>query len=230
MPAVSSITDYTSLKNAVANWTHRPTHADLVTNIPLFISMFEDRVSNELRVAEMQSAFTGLSTSANTATVALPSDFLEAIDLQLTIDGIKREMKQIALRPLQLEEEDAVSSYPRWYSIVGSNLQLRPIPDGSYALSGTYYAAIPHLNDSDQTTNWLLTARPDIYLFGSLTYAANYLVEDNRLQGWQAFVADAIESLNRNDRQKRHKNLQYSSDIYRMQGRSGSGGIEGGYN
>lgn len=43
--------------------------------------------------------------------------------------------------------------------------------------------------------NWLLTAHPDIYLYGTLVEAAPFLKDDARVPVWEARLQDAIESL-----------------------------------
>jgi len=66
-----------------------------------------------------------------------------------------------------------------------------------------YYAKVPALSDSN-TTNWLLTEAPDIYLYGSLLPSAPYLDEDERATTWAQFYAAAIQQLNQASDQARY--------------------------
>jgi hypothetical protein len=58
-----------------------------------------------------------------------------------------------------------------------------------------FYSKIPALSDSN-TTNWLLTASPDIYLYGSLMQSAPYLRDDDRVGIWASLYQKAIDDLN----------------------------------
>jgi hypothetical protein len=48
---------------------------------------------------------------------------------------------------------------------------------------------------STNTTNWLLTQAPDVYLYGSLMQAAPYLKEDERITVWASIYARGLEEL-----------------------------------
>ena len=59
-----------------------------------------------------------------------------------------------------------------------------------------YWRKIPALSDSN-TTNWLLTDAPDVYLYGSLMQSAPYLAHDERLAVWAGLYTQATTSLQR---------------------------------
>jgi hypothetical protein len=46
------------------------------------------------------------------------------------------------------------------------------------------------------TTNWLLTEAPDVYLYGALVHTAPYLKDDARIAIWESFFAQGIDNLN----------------------------------
>ena len=72
-----ALTNYSDLKTTVANYLGR---SDLTNQIPDFISLAETRLNRVLRVRQMLQTATA-TTTANDATVGLPSDFLEMRDL-----------------------------------------------------------------------------------------------------------------------------------------------------
>jgi hypothetical protein len=78
--------------------------------------------------------------------------------------------------------------------MIGDTFQLVPTPDASYTVELTYYSKIPALSDSN-TTNWLLTNSPDVYLYGSLLEAAPYLDDDNKLQVWGSLLEQSLNAL-----------------------------------
>ena len=49
---------------------------------------------------------------------------------------------------------------------------------------------------STNTTNWLLTLAPDIYLYGALLESAPYIKEDARIQTWGLGFKTALDELN----------------------------------
>jgi hypothetical protein len=58
-----------------------------------------------------------------------------------------------------------------------------------------YYQQVPALSDS-ATGNWLLTAAPDLYLYGALIHSAPYLVEDGRTAVFAQMYGAAVNQLN----------------------------------
>ena len=83
---------------------------------------------------------------------------------------------------------------PRFYAITDSQLELYPSPGEATDINVLYYEKIPALSDS-QTTNWLLTDAPDVYLYGSLVHTAPYLADDQRAQMWAAMYQSAVDEL-----------------------------------
>jgi hypothetical protein len=66
-----------------------------------------------------------------------------------------------------------------------------------------YYAQIPALSDSN-TTNWMLTKNPDIYLYGALLEASPYIMNDTRIPIWEDKYTKAMASLKGADQRARH--------------------------
>lgn len=61
---------------------------------------------------------------------------------------------------------------PVFYTIQGNQLRVIPTPDSSYTATFTYYA-LAALSVSN-TTNWLLTNKPKIYLTATMVEAYKY--------------------------------------------------------
>jgi hypothetical protein len=68
---------------------------------------------------------------------------------------------------------------PRYYTIEGGNIIIRPVSDTDLEL--VYYAKNDALEDE---LNWLFTNHPDAYLFGSLAEAHGFTVDESRLAMW----------------------------------------------
>jgi hypothetical protein len=57
-----------------------------------------------------------------------------------------------------------------------------------------YYAKITSLSDGN-TTNWLLTKAPDVYLYGALTHAAPFLMDDQRIAVFAQIYLARVQAL-----------------------------------
>lgn len=174
-----AITTYSELQSAVADWLNRQ---DLTAAIPNFISLAEAQLNRSLRNRKMQTSAT-LTLSSNY--VNLPADWLENIRVQLNTNPVTPLVYETPEQILEDSQKYSSNGQPLFFSVVGTQLQVLPYPDTSYTLSLLYYAKIPSLSVSN-TTNWLLTEAPDLYLYATLIQSAPYLKEDERIGTWAA--------------------------------------------
>jgi hypothetical protein len=83
---------------------------------------------------------------------------------------------------------------PDAYCLEGDCIRFGPAPDSAYAVQMGYYQKFPALSGS-QATNWLLTNKPDVYLYGSLLEAAIYFGQEDDQQRFYALFKSAIDGL-----------------------------------
>lgn len=185
-----SIATYSDLQTSVANWLNR---SDLSANIPDFIALAEDRLSGDLKTRAME-AKTTLSTVGGTNTVALPADMLEMRRIQI-LGSYNQPLSYRSPDELSIDYADNRSGQPVVFTVVGSNIELAPIPDGVYSVELTYQQRIPALSVTN-TTNWLLTSWPSAYLYGALIAAEPFLKNDERLPVWQSLYQEAVDNIN----------------------------------
>jgi hypothetical protein len=76
-----ALTTFSQLKTSIANYLNR---SDLTGVIPDFITLAESKLNRNLRLRKMQTTTT-LTCVSGTATIDLPTDFLEVV--QLYVDG-----------------------------------------------------------------------------------------------------------------------------------------------
>nr|ADD96568.1 constituent protein [uncultured organism MedDCM-OCT-S11-C359] len=156
------------------------------------------------------------SFSINAETVALPSGFLQVRDLFILSGGTKYALTYMTPPQMDQIKGSSTSGMPVAYTIIGDNFRFAPTPDSTYTGTLNYYKSFDALSDSN-TTNYILTNHPAIYLYGSLYHAANFLggVEPARLQQWQGMYTTALERLERNDREDQFSGspLQIRSDV-----------------
>ena len=99
------------------------------------------------------------------------------------------------MQKMRAANEDATGT-PEYYSHNAGQLELYPTPDSNYSADINYLAQVAALSDAN-TTNWLLTNYPDIYLYGALIHSAPFLQEDERTQTWAALYASAVARANK---------------------------------
>ena len=151
-----AITNYTELKSSLADWLNR---SDLTTVIPDFITLAESQFNREIRNRKMIKRVTATIDSQYSA---VPSDWLQTVDFVIEANPV------VTLEFITNEQLDKLrrtytsGGTPKFYTIVGQELEVLPVPD-SATLTGevTYYSKIPNLTDANPT-NWLMNSSPDI--------------------------------------------------------------------
>jgi hypothetical protein len=184
---MTTITNYSSLQSAVADYLNRQ---DLTSQIPMFIQFCEADLNTRLRCREQ---IVRAEATSNAEFVQLPSDWVEAINVQI-VDG------QSPLRYVTLDEADIVKKERRFdfvhfYSLMNGAIELVPAPTDDVDIEMVYYRNIPALTNNN-TTNWLLTRAPDVYLYGALTHAAPFLLDDQRISVFGSIYAGRVQALN----------------------------------
>lgn len=186
-----ALATFADLQSAVASWMDR---TDLTAVIPDFIALFETTANAELPLRTRYNLATAtLTTVAGTATVALPTDFLEAKSLVNQTDP-KEVLEPFTATALYTQYTSGQIGRPRGFTYVGATLELAPVPDAAYALKLYYYQKALPLS-AERTTNWLLTNFPNLYLFGSLVAAEAYLGTDPRLKLWGELYENLLAKL-----------------------------------
>jgi hypothetical protein len=187
-----ALATYADLQTSVAGWTKR---ADLAGITPDLIALASARINRDFRLGA-QITTTTVSAVANAQTVALPADFLEVVSV--SIGDRPLEPASEATADAEFGEQ---SGRPVQYSVRGSELVLWPIPDGVCSLSLTYYTRFSL--DAANTTNWLLTNHPGVYLYATLAECEPYLHNDQRAVTWEAKYANERDSLKSADQKAR---------------------------
>lgn len=181
------ITNYATLQSAIADYLNRQ---DLTSQIPLFIQFCEADLNTRLRCREQIVRAEAISDNEF---VQLPGDWLEAINLEI-VDGVS------PLRFVTLDEADIIKKAQRYqnvaaYSLMNGAIELVPGPSDNVEIEMVYYGKIPALSNV-APTNWLLAKAPDVYLYGALTHAAPFLLDDQRIAVFGSFYTQRVQALN----------------------------------
>jgi hypothetical protein len=195
---MGTIATYTDLQSAVTEYLARDQDTTLIARIPTFIQLAEAKFNRELFVRQMEGRATALidTTASEPEFIALPADFQSMRRVRL---------KSVTGKPhldfksgTQLDEfrtmRGNAAGQPECFSIFGSQIELAPTPDQNYTVEMVYRASVPPL--ASNSTNWLLTLAPDLYLYGALLESAPYIKEDGRIQTWGLGFTTALNGLN----------------------------------
>jgi len=196
-----ALTNYSELQSDIADWINR---SDLSSKIPTFIALAEAQINRDVRHWRMETRSSGQQSAADEY-MQLPADWVETIRLHVTDSGTSTVnlISRDAMADKRQGNNDSSGTVVS-YTHADGQIQLYPTPSAETNLELLYYAKVPALSDSN-TTNWLLTEAPDIYLYGSLLPSAPYLEEDERATTtWAQFYAAAVQQLNQASDQARY--------------------------
>jgi hypothetical protein len=188
-----SFSTYSALQTTIASYLGR---TDLTAMIPTFITLAEARLQRELRTRQMLKSATATMTGGDN-TVGLPTDFLEMRDL--FVQGNPRmPVSYMSPSAFTRNARATESGRPVDYSVIGSEMNFAPIPDGAYVLEMLYYYK-PEVLSSTNASNVFLANYPDLLLYGSLAQAEPYLMNDARLAVWASLYADTLNLIETSD-------------------------------
>ncbi|PDT47329.1 hypothetical protein CO661_14195 [Sinorhizobium fredii] len=187
--------NYSELQTALADWSAR---SDLTSYIPSFIE-FSTAMFNHgqggvkpLRVREMM-AIEDLTPVSSVCT--LPSDYLQYRRV-VELASRRRDLQYVTPTYADQEYSDRASGLSSDFTIIGSSLYMFPLSSNDIEL--TYYEAIPNLSDIN-TTNWLLTKQPNLYLHAGLMQLAMFVKDNDLFSRSAALVTAVIDGLNSSD-------------------------------
>lgn len=191
-----SITNYSELQTSVTNWLSRTNDTNLIALFPDCITLAESKFNRVLRTRDME---TSASLVPASGIVTIPADFLEMRRIYIDTDT-----------PIELEYLPPEQFYVKYPILINSSIR----PSRYYTIEGAsiilsdkvtsnnvkilYYAKIPALTISN-TTNWLLTGHPDIYLYATLLEAYDIIKNEQQSQKFNAKTIANIEQLKNSD-------------------------------
>lgn len=196
---MTTITTYTTLQDAAVEYLGRDQDATLVARVPSFIQMFEAKMNRNLFVTQMEQRSTAPvdTSSSEPEFISLPSDFQTMRRVRLSSVTGKPALNFMSGTQMDSARyaSDNVTGQPTDYTIMGTEMELFPTPNDDYTIEMVYRKNIPALVSN--STNWLLTLAPDLYLYGTMLEAAPYLKNDARIQTWALGYSSALDELNR---------------------------------
>jgi hypothetical protein len=188
-----AFTNYSSFVTVVENYLAR---TDLSSQIPDFIQLAQTRMSRDLRTEKMLKVATAPITAGD-GTVAVPSDMLEVREIHIQGNPVVR----VAYQSPDLFFKDGLtttSGISVFFTMLGSEFQFAPVPNGSQTVQILYYAQ-PTFISTTTASNLYLANYPDALLYATLAEAEPYLMNDGRIQTWSALYDRAIANIKTSD-------------------------------
>jgi len=185
-----AISTYAELQSAVAKWLERTGDTTVTGNVADFITLAESRINRDLRLNAVEAS-APLTGSTSSRILTPPSGVVAPIALYLTTYGT-----QDYLRPFVQGSESmgTINGVPSAWSWAGDVIWLDEPCDQAHTFTFRYQGTFA-LSDS-ATTNALLTAHPDVYLFASLVEVNAFLQDPQTAALWDARYRAAIDEIN----------------------------------
>lgn len=181
------ITDYTSLQDAILDWSAR---SDIGRRIPIFIRSFETQFSRDNNLQQMYVTSAELTPDANGA-VTLPTDVANWDQFIWSNGGISGPL-QIVTPAWAASLDQTTGLVPRFAYIQNGRLYVKP--NGPCSVTVSYYQKLPFLSYASPT-NWLIDEAPEVYLWGALVQVAVYAKDAEDYALWNGKYQEALESL-----------------------------------
>ena len=202
-----AISNYSELKSAIADRLDR---TDLTDSIPDFITLAETRHRRDFKIRRMETRVTA-NTIVDSEYYTLPDNFVAMRNIQLNTNP-KTSLEYLTPEQMDRIHAGSTKGKPKAYSIIGNNIQLRPLPDSVYQIEMLYFKYFTPLSDSN-TTNDMLTYHPDAYLYGALVEAEPYLQNDKRIQVWAGYYERAKKDIIDSNERDRHSGVTPTTRI-----------------
>ena len=191
-----AITSYADLQTSIANFLARD---DLTAQIPDFIQLAEARINRELETREQEKRVQA-TLVAGDEYIALPTDLREVREVKLNTSPLT-VLNYASPTSLDTQYSSNGQGKPLGYSIVGKEMKIRPIPDSAYTMEIVYIGNVDALSDVNTPT--LFTRSPDLYLYGALTEAYVYLLDEQRAAQYDEKFTRSINEI-RMDEERSH--------------------------
>jgi len=181
-----AITTYAELQTALTDWADD--RGDVSAIESEAVQFAETRLNRELRCREM---LTSTDLTPSSGAVTLPADFL-GIYAVIEKTTPRRVLQFMGKEAIETKFDTTVSGLACAYTVVGDTLSTAPRATNDIEL--TYYQKIPSLEAN--STNWLLTDHPDLYLEACQLEVYRYLKMDADLSISAERVARMIDQIN----------------------------------
>ena len=182
---MTTIIDYDTLQTAISDTLGGNTSIPADRCIQLAEAEFGRRLFN---LEGEEEATT--STVADDPTLSFPGGFQQLRSIYLDTDP-REKLEYMTPDNLRTYWSNQVTGKPQNYTLIANEIEIAPAPDGVYTVVMAFTRTLTALS-TDNTTNWLLTSHPDLYLYASLVHAELFGWNDERVA---AIFRPAVEMM-----------------------------------
>jgi len=186
------LTTYAGLQARIAALVTRSDQTDAIKDC---ITLAEAEMNRRLQSRDMEAVDSAFVISGETA--AFPTGYQRVLSFRITSTAGRLPMDYLSPEEMDRQQVPSLGrGVPSFYSEAAGAFIFDAWPaTGSATARLRYRRDIPALSD-DNTTNWLLTAHPDAYLYGAL-YHLGIGIGASDTATWKALFDQAIASINR---------------------------------
>lgn len=181
---------YSDLKTRIQDELAR---TDLGTSVQGWVRTAELAIQNGLRVREMEGVADPLTPSGGIITV--PSDWLAPGELRLS-DKLRIKLTWAPSDKLFNFDEAAFAQGYGYWSVIGSQLYVRPKPEDSQPYWLKYFQKPAALTATTQETNSIFPAYGDVYLNGALWQGFSHIRNMAMAAHYRSQMIATIEQYN----------------------------------
>ena len=189
---------YENLVTQIVDWSHRD---DIGPKIPDFIQLAENAMySNDVEVLTVRSMEALYASTTTGEYISLPANFESARSVRLVTGN---NMCPIVFQAPEQMHKQVSTGMPRFFTVLGSQIQFDRVPDSAYSIEIQYYAKAAPLT-ALAPTNDILTNHPSIYLFGALAAIFGYAQDTEQESLYVRKFISAIQGANKADKKGRY--------------------------
>lgn len=182
-----ALTTYTELQAAVADWLHR---TDLTSVIVDCVRLAEEKLNRRLRTKRQELVLAETAIDASFQ-VAIPA-YVLAIKRIWRTDATLQSLDVASLEYVMMRQESqGLATAYAWESDTWRF-------DGTGSVAGVLYRSLPDL--ATNSTNWLLTNHPSLYLHATIAEAAVYTRDMEAVGMFTTMAEQKIAELNMAER------------------------------
>jgi hypothetical protein len=174
--------NYAELSMAISDWLNKD-QIDKV--IPTIVRFGQRDLEDNLRIRPMEYHPATAAISAATASLALPSDYLQLIYLQFTLNGVRYpvRLREDPAELYDLRPSTTETGVPQFVSRVADDLVFDVLTDVGYTRDWAYYRRLPVLSPSTvvplggvaPNSNWWSENAEEALLMSCLNKASLYV-------------------------------------------------------
>jgi hypothetical protein len=140
-----------------------------------FMGFGLQRIQREVRIPSMEKVATLLTDGG--PQLAVPGDLLEFISVHTNDETNNDRLIRTDLQTILRLSKTA--GIPKFYHREGAYLYIGPCPVEGTAVFVSYYSDATALS-ADTDTNWVTEIAPVLLIYGALSYAADYYLDDRK--------------------------------------------------